>query len=217
MGERKIKLFSGGIFHIYARSIGEFKIFISSSDFLRMKELLWYHKRERNVSYSDFLKLKPDIQKKVIKETASQYVDILAYCLMPTHIHLILHQIKENGISKYMEKVLKSYSLYFNKKNKRKGPLWAGRFSNVLVESDEQLLHLTRYIHLNPVSAYLIEKPEDWQFSSYKEYVGEEKEKLCNWENFIEIKQEWYIKFVKERKDYQREIQKIKRLLLEEI
>ena len=217
MGVRKIQLFSGGVFHVYTRSIGELKVFNNPQDFIRMRKILHYYKKEKFISYSHFLELTPQFQEKIINEDSPQYVEIISYCLMPTHLHLILYQSQEPGISKYMEKVLKSYALYFNKKNRRKGPVWAGRFSNVLVENDEQLLHLTRYIHLNPVTAYLVEKPEDWEFSSYQEYIGKEKEKLCSWENFIEINPEWYVKFVEERKDYQRELEKIKHLLLEEI
>ena len=70
-----------------------------------------------------------------------------------------------------MRRLLNSYTRYFNEKIKRKGPLWEGRFKKVLVNSDEQLLHLTRYVHLNPVSAGIVEKPEDWPCSSYREYI----------------------------------------------
>ncbi len=78
---------------------------------------------------------------------------------MPTHIHLILKQLKEDGISAYMSKILNSYTCYFNRRTKRKGPLWESRFKRVEVTSDEQLLHLTRYIHLNPVTAHIVEEP----------------------------------------------------------
>ena len=70
-----------------------------------------------------------------------------------------------------MGDILNSYSRYFNTKQKRKGPLWEGRFENVLIKTDEQLLHLTRYIHLNPVTAYLVDQAKDWQASSYNEYL----------------------------------------------
>jgi putative transposase len=79
---------------------------------------------------------------------------------MPTHIHLVLRQLKDGGISKFMSNILNSYSRYFNIKHNRKGPLWEGRFRKVLVGSDEQLLHLTRYVHLNPVTACLVDKPK---------------------------------------------------------
>ena len=81
-------------------------------------------------------------------------VEIIAYCFMPTHIHLILRQLKKDGISIFMGKILNSYTRYFNLKNKRKGPLWESKFKNVEVVTDEQLLHLTRYIHLNNIPLF---------------------------------------------------------------
>ncbi len=144
-------------------------------------------------------------------------VEIAAYCIMPTHIHLILKQLKNNGISTYMGNVLNSYTRYFNNKTKRGGPLWESRFKNVEVESDEQLLHLTRYIHLNPSTANLAEYPEDWDFSSYREFMGgiEEKAKLCNYDELLNIKPYEYKKFVSSRINCQRDLARIKDLCME--
>ncbi|MCM8804711.1 MAG: transposase [Candidatus Omnitrophica bacterium] len=213
MGIRKYPLVNEQIYHIYAKSIAEYKIFKSNTDFLRMEELLNYYKFEQSIKFYVYQNLQ-DKKKLVLSE--GLLVEIVAYCIMPTHIHLILYQKHDFGISNFMEKILKSYALYFNNKYKRKGPLWAGRFLNVLIKTDEQLLHLTRYIHLNPVTAYLVERPEDWDFSSYREYIGNKKNNcICKWNDFLEINVEDYKKFVEERKDYQRELAKIKNLILE--
>ena len=152
-----------------------------------------------------------------ISSQAEKVVQIVAYCIMPTHLHLILKQLKEDGIANFMRKVLNSYSHYFNIKHKRKGPLWEARFKNVLVRTDEQLLHLTRYIHLNPVTAYLVDKPEDWLFSSYKEYVSNvvDEERICKYNNILDIEPDSYKKFVEDRILYQRDLAKIKELILE--
>lgn len=108
---------------------------------------------------------------------------------MPTHIHLLLKQILKDGISIYMGKVLNSYAKYFNTKYKRKGSLWESRFKSIEVETTEELYHLTKYIHLNPVTAYLVEKPGDWHFSSYREFIDEIgiNEKIYNFDEFLEI------------------------------
>ena len=144
-------------------------------------------------------------------------VEIIAYCFMPTHIHLVLRQMKKDGISIFMSKILNSYTRYFNLKNKRKGPLWESRFKNVEVGTDEQLLHLTRYIHLNPVTANLVEDPSDWSFSSYKEYLGEKQleENICNYSRLLDIVPQDYKKFVSSRKEYQRELAGLKELFLD--
>ncbi len=132
---------------------------------------------------------------------------ILAYCLMPTHVHFIVEQIADNGISHYVNLILKSYSKYFNVKYKRKGPLWEGRFKNILVETDEQFLHLTRYIHFNPVSISLVNAPQDWKFSSYGEYINENtagRQKICDYSKYLDMDVATYKKFVEDRIDYQR-------------
>lgn len=137
---------------------------------------------------------------------------------MPTHLHLTLFQNDKNGISKLMNNVLNSYTRYFNTRFKRKGPLWETRFKNLLVKSNDQLLHLTRYQHLNPVSAGLVNRPESWQWSSYREYIGEVKVdySICNFEKLLDINPKEYQEFVNDRIAYQKELSRIKHLLLEE-
>ena len=144
-------------------------------------------------------------------------IENIAFCLMPNHLHIILQQLEDNGISIYMNKVLNSYSRYFNVLHKRKGPLWESRFRHIEVESDEQLLHLTRYIHLNPTSAELVKKPEQWPYSSYPYYIDTRRKRIVNFENFISVRQESYRQFVNDRKDYQRKLSYIKKIIAEPI
>lgn len=133
---------------------------------------------------------------------------------MPSHFHLVLKQKINNGISNYLYRILKSYSMYFNSKYKRKGTLWDGRFKNILVNNDDQLVHLTRYIHLNPVSSKLVLKPEDWKYSSYNEYITQNKN-ICNKGEYFSMSEDVYKKFVQERKQYQIELEEIKHLLID--
>jgi putative transposase len=136
---------------------------------------------------------------------------------MPTHIHLVLKQLEDNAISVYMNNVLNSYTRYFNIRHKRKGPLWEGRFKKVWVVNDEQLLHLTRYIHLNPVTSNLIEKPEQWGASSYQEYLRSDQrlERVTCFEDILDITPREYQEFVEEWKDSQQELKKIKDMLFD--
>ncbi len=115
-----------------------------------------------------------------------------------------------------MAKILNSYTRYFNLTHKRKGPLWTGRFKNVAILRDEQLLHLTRYLHLNPVSANLVKRPDKWHFSSFIEYTGQEKDGMCQFQDLIQISSKTYRKFVFNRASYQKELSKIKRVLIED-
>jgi len=152
----------------------------------------------------------------LIAKDEDKIVQIIAYCLMPTHIHLVLKQLKDGGISTYLSNVSNAYARYFNTCYKRKGPLWEGEFKNVLVKNDDQLLHLTRYNHLNPVTAGLVKKPEDWQYSSYLEYLNSDNiRRFCDYENILEIDPKKYRVFVEDRISYQKELSIIKKLLIE--
>ncbi|OGD65565.1 hypothetical protein A3F08_02765 [Candidatus Berkelbacteria bacterium RIFCSPHIGHO2_12_FULL_36_9] len=219
---RKEILSTGSYYHVYCRSISKYIIFNNNSEFIRMLEILnLYRYIDFNLKYSMFNKLTLLSQSTIIEKLKSDnqvYVEIVAYCIMPTHIHLILKQVADGGISKFMAKVLNSYSRYFNVKHKRVGPLWAGRFKSVLITNDDQMLHLTRYIHLNPSSAKIVELPEDWSFSSYSEYISSKNyfPKICSYENLFMFSAEEYKKFVSDRKSYQQEISKIKHILLED-
>lgn len=221
---RKHPLEMGETFHVMNKSIAGFKIFNSSNDYQRMLQALEYFSiADQLPKFSYFLN-----RSKESGKTFEEYLDqcfpnpnrriqIVAYCFMPTHFHLILIAKKRNGITDAMHDAISSYSHYFNIKHKRRGPLWVGPFKNVLVESDDQLWHLTRYLHLNPVTAHLVDKAEDWQFSSYPEYINPSlvSRRLCDYKELLEIKPHSYKKFVEDQKDYQRELAIIKHLTLE--
>jgi len=211
------------IYHVLTKSIAEYRIFNNDKDFCRMKEVLGYYRIvQQPVSFSHLKELSQEQLRNIVTRSRTlsndRLVEIIAYCLMPTHLHLILHQLREGGISRFMNNVLNSYSRYFNLKHKRKGPLWQGRFKKILVEHEEQLLHLTRYIHLNPVTAYLVNQAEEWRASSYGEYIHElpQEDRLCNYSEFIDIDSAPYKKFVEEGIVNQRELARIQKLFLDE-
>jgi len=92
--------------------------------------------------------------------------DLIAYCLMPNHFHLLLKQNSEIPISKLISKICTSFSKYFNLKYERVGSVFQDQFKSVLVESDEQIRWLIEYIHSNPVKAGIVSKAEDYLYSS---------------------------------------------------
>lgn len=93
-------------------------------------------------------------------------IELLAYCLMPTHFHLLLYQKDDDeALSKLMQSICTSYTMYFNKKYKRRGPLYENNFRASHILNDSYLLHISRYIHLNPKSY------TTWRYSSYQDYV----------------------------------------------
>lgn len=214
---RKIPLVENEYYHVFNRSIAGYNIFNYQHDYLRFLDVLKYYQiADRPICYAKFIQYsipaKKDISENV--DNGNKLVDIISYCLMPTHFHLLLKQNNKNGITKFLQQIENSYTRYFNVKHKRKGPLWESRFRSVHIESDEQLLHLTRYIHLNPTSAELVKKPEDWVYSSYHEYLGNKKG-ICEYSNVINLNPRQYRKFVNDRKNYQRQLSIIKSQLID--
>jgi len=211
--EQTRRLVTTGIYHIFSKSIAGYKIFNNDPEFKRVTAAFQYYQRGNpSKRFSRFIERTRNKEDKSYCNESFQekekLVEIIAYCLMPTHLHLVLKQLKDNGISLFMKNLLNSYTRYFNIKLKRKGPLWEGRFKDVLVDTDEQLIHLTRYLHLNPVTAYLVDRPEDWRFSSYSEYLGENSNEpdICKYDNLLDIRPDSYKEFTEDNISYQRSL-----------
>lgn len=216
---RKNPLVNENYYHVLNRSIAKFQIFNDEQDYCRFIEIVnLYRFPAFSYSYSAFLSLSPYAQKAFLlqMDKSNPIIDIVTFSVMPTHFHLFLKQNTDPGISRYISRVLNAYTRYFNTKYHRKGPLWEGRFKSVLVSNDEQALHLTRYIHINAVSAGLVEKPEHWTYSSYLEYINERADGICNFQGLFDFTPKSYKKFVNDRIGYQRNLSKIKKILLED-
>ncbi len=221
---RKVPLITGCVYHVFNRSIANYVIFNNDIEFFRFFNVILYYQRQRektDIEFSRFIEaIEPDKHYAAIHEFLKdkpKLVEILAYCLMPTHFHIVVKQLIDGGISKFLNDIQNSYSRYFNLRHQRKGPLWEGRFKNILVDTDEQLLHLTRYVHLNPTTAELVERPEDWQMSSYREYLlqVEPLNRICDFNQELLIEPASYKKFVNDNISYQRDLAKIKHLLFD--
>ena len=102
-------------------------------------------------------------------EIFNNKIDLIAYCLMPNHYHLTVIPLNDGEIEKAMQKISTGYTRAINKSLNRTGHLFSGRYKSKLIPDDNYLIHLVRYIHLNPVRAGLVDRLEDWEFSSYRE------------------------------------------------
>jgi putative transposase len=176
MKNRDYKQFEkGGIYHIYNRGVGKMKIFGDEKDFkvflYRLKENLFPLKKEE-----DFI-LKRKIYKRKLLPQKS--FDLICYCLMPNHFHLLIQQKTDLPISKLILKVCTGYSMYFNKKYDRVGSLFQGIFKAVPIENNEQLLWTSLYIHENPQKSGLVKKIEDYKWSSFLDYTETNRDTLC--------------------------------------
>jgi putative transposase len=104
-------------------------------------------------------------------------VEMICYCLMPNHFHFLLKQNSKDGITKFMRRISNAYVRYFNKRYNRVGALFQGKFKAALIKSDDYLLHLSRYIHLNPLEVRPLKKRgnewlRNYLHSSYPVYLG---------------------------------------------
>ena len=134
---------------------------------------------------------------------------------MPDHYHLLVKILDKKSFIKYINNLEASFTRYFNIKFKRKGPLWQSAFKSVHVKNNEQLLHLSRYIHLNPTTAGLTDSPEKWVFSSYWQYINDDG-LLKNILTEISISDKNIYKiFVENRVDYQKKLSLIKKLVFD--
>lgn len=94
---------------------------------------------------------------------------MVAYCLMPNHYHFLVRQLSDRALSQWVQMLFNGYSQAINQQLNRKGTLFQNRAKHILIDKDEYLVHLVRYIHYNPVEAGLVHSPEEWQFSNYLE------------------------------------------------
>ncbi len=205
-------------YHIFNRTIDGRKLFLTSElNALFLETLRYYRSNEAKLSFSHIKRLKlelyTDYMKKVLNpETFS--VRIVSFCLMSNHYHLLLQQRKEKGVQTCMTNVVNSFTRFFNTRNKRKGPLFLPRFQSRHLISDEVLLHVSRYIHLNPYSSGLItniEQLSDYQWSSYNNYLYDKENSLTETTELLKfMKRESYKSFVEDQADYQRSLEELK-------
>lgn len=224
MPGRNIPLVTDQIYHIVNRGISEQPIFIDKRDYQRALEtILFYQYIDLPTRYSFYLRLPSSLREKLLtdlKQKRNLFIELISYCMMPNHIHLLLRQLKDNGISTFMSNFANSYTRYFNTKNKRSGPIFQGKFKAVRIETDEQLVHVSRYIHLNPYTAYIVKHIDDltkYPHSSFYEYINSQESGVCVKDLVLgQFKDRLlYKKFVFDQANYQRELDKIKHLLLE--
>jgi len=173
--------------------------------------LCFYNKLIPKHSLSWTLKYRPDdtTSELFVKEPTTP-IKMLAFCIMPDHYHLLMRINVVNFLSHYINQIENSYSRYFNTKYKRKGPLWQNVFKSKKVNNNEQLLHVSRYIHLNPTTNNLVDRPENWNFSSYKNYLDNKFLKKYLHEISINSSIE-YRQFVEQNIDYQKELHYLKK------
>ena len=184
-------------YHVYARGASRSTIFFEEADYRFFLAL-----------FERYLSLEPrrDSSGRLYTHLLGR-VELLAYCLMPNHFHLMFYLEEEGTISTLMRGVMTSYSRYFNYKYDRSGPLFETRYKAVRINSDSYLMHISRYIHLNH------RKWESWPWSSYGDYA--DPADTPEWLSQVRVLdlfqgRNQYIDFIHDYADYQRTLESIK-------
>ena len=156
-------------YHAYSRGVEKRKIFMNTKDYARFMALLYIMNQDAPFVIGNFLRDKQKELRDIFKEKRGKtLVSILGYCLMPNHFHLILYEHTEGGISKFMGKLLTAYSMYFNTKYERSGPLFTHPFRSEHISNESQFMYIFSYVHLNPIS--IIDK--NWKENGVKNKEG---------------------------------------------
>ena len=223
MTYRKPVLANGEVYHIVARTIAKTPLFLNKQNYQRFLDTInFYRYKKPPLRLSHYLRLSRDEQENIINNLEKDgkfLVEIIAFCLMPNHVHFLAKQLEDNGVSIFMSRVQNSYAKYFNTKNKRVGSLFQSMFKAVRIEIDEQLVHVSRYIHLNPSSSYVckIKDLKKYPWSSLSYYLNLKSFKFVTPNLVFDLfsdKQD-YEKFVFDQASYQRRLAIITHLTLE--
>ena len=202
-------------YHIYNRGTEKRIIFSIKADYERFIALLYLCNGIENIHLNNLPRL--SLAERLLSDQTDPIVNIVAYCLMPNHFHLMLQERVDKGISRFMQKVITGYTMYFNKRNERTGVLFQGKFKATHANQDNYLKYLISYIHLNPIkltdSRWKEKGIEDkkraenflnqYPHASYLDYCGKKRleEKIINKEalpeyfssvnNFKTITRDW--------------------------
>lgn len=143
------------IYHALSRGVDKRKIFADNKDYFRFIHDLFEFNNQDWVNSTFYIFNKSnDIASRNIetkRKPRKLLVDVLAFCLMPNHYHLLLRPLVENGISRFMKKLNMGYAKYFNIKHKRTGALFEGRYKSILIKNESHFIHIPFYIHCNPL------------------------------------------------------------------
>lgn len=217
MPYRKIPIVTEEIYHIFNRSVASQPIFLDKWDYKRALEVMqFYCFQNPGIRYSYYNRLQTDLKTSfwndLIKHGKKQ-VMLLTFCFMFNHFHFLLKELEENGIKTFISNFQNSYAKYFNTKTERKGAVFLSMFKGVRIATDEQLIHVSRYIHLNPLTSYVIKNTNDletYQWSSYVDYLGIRNKGIVDKELVMGLLKttQKFKNFTLDQKDYQRELEK---------
>lgn len=212
MPYRTTTLVNNEIYHIYNRGIEKRNIFLCKRDHQRCLDTFSFYQYKNNSTKFSLI-----THPMCNRDNYEKRVEVICYCLMPNHMHFVLEQITNNGISDFMRLLGNSYVKYFNLRYDRAGTLFQGQFKAKHIDTDEQLAHLSRYVHLNPYVSGLVNNLGQYYWSSFNEYAKSQKIGACEKKKVLQMfkNNRDYIKFVKDHKDYAKNLEMIKYMTID--
>ena len=175
---RILKITPGEHYHIFNRAVNKRIIFHDTRDYIRFLFLILHFQSAIKVSHlnravKEFAK---SLGQHSVLTIDKRMVELVAFCIMPNHFHLIVKELEENGIASYMQRVLNAYGKYYNTKYEKTGHVFQGPYRAVHISDDRQLLYLSAYIHRNPreISRWF-RKEDQYIWSSYQDFIGENR------------------------------------------
>jgi putative transposase len=214
MPYRTTPLVNDQVYHIFNRGVAKMPLFSDKRDYTRFLATIYYYQFQGPKPQFSQLNRFKDFK----FENNKKIVEILGYCLMSNHYHFLVKQLQDNGISEFINKISNSYTKFFNTKHNRVGPLLQGQFKAVRIGDDNQLVHVSRYIHLNPVSGFLTKDLNEYVWSSYLSYIGFHTDRIVSRELILSMFQteQKYEQFVLDQVDYSQSLVLVKHLLIDE-
>lgn len=212
----------GEYYHVFNRGVARQATFSSQKDYAQaLLALAYYLFSVPPVRLSRFKNFSVQDRDRIIANQQRKHdilVEIIAFVFMPNHFHILLKQVVQNGVSKFMSQFQNSYTRYYNTKHNRIGPVFQGVFKAVHVETQEQLLHLSRYIHINPVVSLVIKKQDlfTYPWSSLPDYL-DRKSSFLSPDSVLDLFKttEAYKQFILDNIDYAQRLEQTKHLLLD--
>lgn len=212
----------GEIYHVFNKSVGNEKMFPSLRHLNQILNSIDFYRYQQALKYSKFKQLTLEKRKLHFSNMKNSVplVEIYAFAFMPNHYHLLLKQLQDNGIKIFISNLQNSFAKYFNTKHERNGSLFQNPFKSRWIETTDDFMHISRYIHLNPVTAFMVEISDlkNYPFTSYQFYYQNKGAEFVNTEFLLDIfggSKRKYAEFINDRVDYQRQLAKIKTLILE--
>ncbi|OGV97450.1 hypothetical protein A2W24_05755 [Microgenomates group bacterium RBG_16_45_19] len=225
MPVRTEPLVTGQVYHVFNQAIDHFPIFSHKKNIDRGLLTLYYYKFiDPGMRLSQYLTLNNDTRRSILEsiEKLPCHVQIIAFCLMPNHFHLLVEQMVDQGIQTYISNFQNSFTRYYNIRQGRKGSLLLPRFKAVRIVTNEQLLHVSRYIHLNPLTSFVVDtfdKLKQYPPSSLSDYLtGQVTWPIVSPAIVLDqfSSREAYAEFCSNQASYQQALESIKHLCFEQ-